>query len=103
VVPKFGFRSARGVVTFFAMLVAAAAAITQPALVIFPALFGYVAFGVLRSVVLGHLERLPERDPMLDTEGDEDEAGAEVREIEYADLTPQHRAHARWRGTGNGE
>jgi CDP-diacylglycerol--serine O-phosphatidyltransferase len=98
-VPKFGFRSVRGVVTFLLMIAAVVGVVTVPALIAFPLFFTYVAFGVGRTLVLGYLEKLPDRDPMLDVEGG-DEAGAELREIDYAQLTPRRRPLMRWRGEG---
>ena len=103
VVPKFGFRSAKGILTFCAMLAAVAAALTIPALFFFPALIAYIAYGVFKSLALGFFERLPERDPMLDEEGG-DEAGAELRDIDYDELTPHRRSwRGRWRRPGRGE
>jgi CDP-diacylglycerol--serine O-phosphatidyltransferase len=90
VVPKFGFRSVQGVMTFIMMIAAVVGAVMVPALIIFPALFAYITFGVVRSLVLGYFDRLPDRDPMLDYDGG-DEAGVELREIDYAQLTPRRR------------
>ncbi len=92
VVPKFGFRSAKGLATLALLVAVIVAALTVPSLFFFPALVGYVAYGVLKAFVLGFFERLPERDPLLDEEGG-DEAGAELREIDYDELSP----HRRWR------
>jgi CDP-diacylglycerol--serine O-phosphatidyltransferase len=87
VVPKFGFRSLRGVLTGVFLLTMVVLAITIPSLFFFPALVGYVAYGILKSVVLGFFERLPDRDPLLDEE-EGDEAGAELRQLDYGELTP---------------
>lgn len=92
-VPKFGFRTARGILTLVALLVMIAAAFTIPALAFFPALLAYVAYGLVKALVLGFFERLPDRD-LLDEGEEGDEAGAELREIEYRELTPHPR---RWR------
>ena len=86
VVPKFGFRSARGILTGLFLLSMIVLAIWIPSIFFFPALVGYVAYGILKAVVLGFFERLPERDPLLDEE-EGDEAGAELRQIDYAELT----------------
>jgi CDP-diacylglycerol--serine O-phosphatidyltransferase len=87
VVPKFGFRNVRGVLTGIAMLVMIVLAIWIPSIFFFPALVGYVAYGVIKAAVLGFFERLPERDPLLDEEAG-DEAGAELRDIDYGELSP---------------
>jgi CDP-diacylglycerol--serine O-phosphatidyltransferase len=90
VVPKFGFRSARGILTGLFLLSMVAMAIVIPAIFFFPALLGYVGYGIAKSVVLGFFERLPDRDPLLDEE-EGDEAGAELREIDYGELSPRSR------------
>jgi CDP-diacylglycerol--serine O-phosphatidyltransferase len=89
VVPKFGFRSARGIVNFVFIMANVIAAITIPALFFFPMSIGYVSYGVLKTLVLGFFERLPDRDPLLDEEPDE--AGAELRDLSYAELSPPRR------------
>jgi hypothetical protein len=87
VVPKFGFRTMKGVLTGIWMLSMIALSITFPAHFFFPFFLTYIAYGIVRATVLGFFERLPERDPLLDEDGDE--AGAEIRDIDYAELTPQ--------------
>jgi CDP-diacylglycerol---serine O-phosphatidyltransferase len=90
VVPKFGFRSVKGIVTLVAFLAGFVAALTIPRLFFFPALFIYVSYGIVKAVVLGLFERLDDDvDPMLDYDDTEpDEAGAELREISYQELNP---------------
>lgn len=97
VVPKFGFRSLRGVLTFVWLVGMVILAITIPALFFFPALMGYVAYGIGKSLVLGFFERLPDRDVLLDEE-EADEAGAELREIDYAELSGPYSERGRQRG-----
>ena len=90
VVPKFGFRNLKGILAlafFFGVLLAT---FTFPALFFFPALLTYVAYGIVKAIVLGFFERLPDRDLLLDTE-EEDEADAELRQIDYNELTPPRR------------
>jgi CDP-diacylglycerol---serine O-phosphatidyltransferase len=90
VVPKFGFRTARGILTGLFLLTMIVLAVTIPALFFFPALIGYVAYGIGKALVLGFFERLPDRDPMLDEE-EGDEAGAELRQIDYGEMSPAGR------------
>ncbi|HUG39881.1 MAG TPA: CDP-diacylglycerol--serine O-phosphatidyltransferase [Longimicrobiales bacterium] len=100
VVPKFGFRSVKGLLAlafFFAVILAT---FTVPSLFYFPALVAYAAYGVLKAVTLGFFERLPDRDMLLDTE-EEDDADAEIRQIDYNELTPPRRLW--WPGTGSEE
>jgi hypothetical protein len=65
-------------------------AITIPSLFFFPAAIGYISYGVGKTLALGFFERLPERDPLLDEE-DWDEAGAELRQIDYGEILPRRR------------
>jgi CDP-diacylglycerol---serine O-phosphatidyltransferase len=90
VVPKFGFRTLKGLLTLATFVGVIIAAVTIPALFFFPALLAYVAYGVLKAVVLGFFERLPDRDLLLDTE-EGDEADAEIRDIDYNQLAPPRR------------
>lgn len=91
VVPKIGFRTRRGLVNSAFILTLLTLAITIPSLYFFPALLCYIVYGILKSVFLGMLDRLPDEvDPMLDEEVP-DEAGAELREIDYHELSPRRR------------
>jgi CDP-diacylglycerol---serine O-phosphatidyltransferase len=89
VVPKFGFRTLRGILTFLFLTTMVTLAVTIPALYFFPAAIGYVSYGLLKALILGFFERLPEHDPLLDEVPDE--AGAELRVIDYAEITPHRR------------
>jgi CDP-diacylglycerol---serine O-phosphatidyltransferase len=86
-VPKVGFRSLRGILTSLFLGASAVAALVVPEYFIFPFLVVYTAQGVLRSFVLGLLERLPEHDPLLDEEADDGQA--EVRELDYGEIAPE--------------
>jgi CDP-diacylglycerol---serine O-phosphatidyltransferase len=101
VMPKFGFRTAKGILTGIFMLAAAVAAVVVPAYFFFPFLVLYVGYGLLKFLVLGFFERLPERDVLLDSDDEEaDEAGAELREIDYEELRPsglRFRRRRSWR------
>ena len=95
VVPKIGFRSRKGLINTAFIFTMIALSVTIPSLYFFPALVGYLTYGILKSVILGTLERLPDDDPMLDEEPDE--AGAELREIDYHELSPRRRLFVRRR------
>ena len=90
VVPKFGFRNFRGFLVFAFLMTMIVMAITIPSLFFFPAAIGYISYGVGKALALGFFERLPERDPLLDEE-DWDEAGAELRQIDYGEILPRRR------------
>lgn len=97
VVPKFGFRSVKGVLTLVWFVIVLVATFTIPRLFFFPVFLAYVAYGILKAVALGFFERLPDRDLLLDSE-EEDEADAELREIDYDELAPPRRLW--WPGRG---
>lgn len=97
VVPKFGFRTLKGILTLASFVVVIVASFTIPSLFWFPFLATYVAYGVLKAVALGFFERLPDRDLLLDDERP-DEADAEMREIDYNELSPPRRLW--WPGLG---
>ncbi|HUF11472.1 MAG TPA: CDP-diacylglycerol--serine O-phosphatidyltransferase [Longimicrobiales bacterium] len=84
VVPKFGIRSFKGLFTLLLMLGSIVAAFTIPSIFFFPMAMLYITYGIAKALVLGFIDRLPERDPLLDEEPG-DEAGAELREIEYGE------------------
>ena len=87
VVPRIGFRTARGLFTTAVMAACLFAVLTAPSSFFFPLLVIYMTAGLIRSVGLGLLERLPERDPLLDEE-DKDEADAELRTLDYGEVAP---------------
>ncbi len=90
VMPKFGFRNFRGFLTFAFLMTMVVLAIAVPRYFFFPAAIGYISYGVIKTLVLGFFERLPDRDPLLDEE-EGDEAGAELRQIDYGEIMPRPR------------
>ncbi|HSJ24341.1 MAG TPA: CDP-diacylglycerol--serine O-phosphatidyltransferase [Longimicrobiales bacterium] len=90
VVPKFGFRTRKGILTAVFLLTMIVLAITIPSYFFFPALLGYIAYGIGKALVLGFFDRLPDEDLLLDEEPG-DEAGAELREMDYRELSPWQR------------
>jgi CDP-diacylglycerol--serine O-phosphatidyltransferase len=86
VVPRLTVRTWGGRLAVLLIVAAIVAAFTAPAYFFFPLAVVYIAFGLLRTVTLGFLERLPERDP-LDDEVDEYDEG-EVRDLDYTDIRP---------------
>jgi CDP-diacylglycerol--serine O-phosphatidyltransferase len=90
VVPRIGFRTARGLLMTAVMAACLFAAVAAPSYFFFPFLVAYTSAGLLRSVGLGLLDRLPDRDPLLDEEDEEekDEADAEIRTLDYGEVAP---------------
>ena len=89
VVPRIGFRSARGLLVTAVMVGCLFAAVAVPSYFFFPFLVVYMLAGLIRSVGLGLLDRLPDRDPLLDEDDDDqDEAEAELRTLDYGEVAP---------------
>jgi len=82
-VPRIGLRSAAGLLNTAFLLACFFAAILVPRYYFFPALLLYAMWGLLKTVLLGLLDRLPGGDPLLDTDEDADEGRAEVRAVDY--------------------
>lgn len=83
-VPRIGFRSARGIGATAFIAACTWGAITFPRQFIFSFLFLYTAWGLVRTVILGLLERLPEQDPLMDDE--QDDGNQEHRSLDYGEL-----------------
>jgi len=90
VVPRISFRTRRGLFNLTWMAAGVLLAITVPRYYFFPALVLYTTWGLVKSLLLGLLDRPPERDPLLDEEEEEDmdDSGAEVRDVDYRDVAP---------------
>jgi CDP-diacylglycerol--serine O-phosphatidyltransferase len=90
VVPRIGFRTTKSLFVTVVMAACAVGALMRPALFLFPFLAMYTLVGLIRSVGLGLLDRLPDRDPLLDEddEDEQDEAGAELRTLDYGEVAP---------------
>ena len=87
-VGKIGLRSARGIRNTVIALAALILALTVPQYYFFTVFLLYITWGLLKSVLIGFLDRLPGGDPLLDEDEDEAEVRAEVRAMDYADLGP---------------
>lgn len=82
VVPRFSLKRPSGIVAIVLATVSIIAAVTVPALFFFPAAVIYIGWGLGRTAVAGFLDRLPDRDPLID----EDEEDQEVRELDYGEF-----------------
>ncbi len=85
-VPKIGLRTPRGIANTIFVLAALFAALSVPRYYFFSALMLYIAWGLVKSVLMGLLDRLPGGDPLLDEEEEMDDR-AEVRTLDYGDLS----------------
>jgi len=87
-VPRIGLRTPKGLANTAFILACIFAAFSVPRYYFFTALLLYIAWGLVKSVLLGLLDRLPGGDPLLDEEeGEADHA--EVRQLDYGDLGPR--------------
>jgi CDP-diacylglycerol--serine O-phosphatidyltransferase len=85
--PRIGFRTRKGLFNTAVVLGGLTLAFTVPRYYFFPVLVLYTGWGLTKALVLGLLDRLPEKDPLLD-EDDEDLSGAELRKVDYRDVAP---------------
>ncbi len=85
-VPRIGLRTPRGLASTAFVLACMFAAILIPQYFFFTFLLLYLAWGLMKSVLLGLLERLPGGDPLLDEE--EDDHPSEARVLDYGALGP---------------
>lgn len=85
-VPKIGLRTPKGIANTVLVLLSLFAALAVPRYFFFTAGLLYITWGLVKSVLLGLLDRLPGGDPLLDEEEDEEDARAEVRRLDYADF-----------------
>lgn len=84
VVPRFGLRTWGGRFALFVAAAALVSAITYPEYFFFPVSMLYIAYGLVRTVIAGFEEKLPDEDPMLDEEPSPDA----VRAMEFEELRP---------------
>ncbi|MEK9500965.1 CDP-diacylglycerol--serine O-phosphatidyltransferase [Gaopeijia maritima] len=99
-VPRIGFRSWKGRLTTAWIATLVVLAVTVPRYYFFTALVLYIVWGLLKTVLLGLLDRLPERDPLLDDPEDDEEDDAyahsrDIRALDYSHLNPEPRRSRR--------
>ncbi|MBI1723506.1 MAG: CDP-diacylglycerol--serine O-phosphatidyltransferase [Gemmatimonadetes bacterium] len=84
VVPKLTFRTWRGLLGIGWMLLVIVAALYFPAYFFFPFGIAFIGSGLVRAAAVGFLDRMPERDPLLDNE----EEGARPTEDDVSPKPP---------------
>jgi len=84
-VPRIGLRTPRGLALTAFVVICIFTAILVPQYFFFTYLLLYIVWGLVKSVLLGLLDRLPGGDPLLD---EEEEEGHEVRVLDYGPLGP---------------
>lgn len=90
-IPRLSVRSFGGRVAIVVVVASVGLLIWNPQLVVFPVGLAYVTYGVVRTVTLGLLDRLPERD-LLSEELAAEEEETETRDLEYEDMRPRRTA-----------
>jgi len=84
--PRVSMRNVSGIIGTALLLAAIVAIFYDPLRFAFPILVSYVAFGLLRTIFFGLMERLPTGDPLMDDEDDEEPDEYSIRrEIEVVD------------------
>lgn len=100
--PKIGLRTPKGITNTVFVLACLFAALSVPRYFLFSLGLLYIVWGLLKSVILGLLDRLPGGDPLLD-EDDEDEDVTEPRTLDYGELNPRARSTPRLEATDSQE
>jgi CDP-diacylglycerol--serine O-phosphatidyltransferase len=90
--PKIGVRSRKGIANTVFVFALLFIALSFPRYYFFTAGILYIAWGLLKSVILGLLDRLPGGDPLLDEEDEDDDGLSEVRSLEYTDFGTKPRS-----------
>lgn len=91
-VPRIGLKTPRGLFNTAFILACLFAALSVPRYYFFTALLLYVAWGLVKSVLLGLLDRLPGGDPLLESD-DEDAGRTEIRDLDYGAFHPAEPRH----------
>ena len=92
--PKIGLRTPKGITNTVLVLACLFAALIVPRHFLFSLGLLYIVWGLLRSVILGLLDRLPGGDPLLDEDDEDEEEWGEVRALDYDELRPPSRGGA---------
>lgn len=95
-VSKISLSTPRGLANTAILLAAVVAAVSVPEYFFFTVLVLYISWGLLKSVVLGFLDRIPSGDPLLDIEEGEVGSHSEVRDLDYGDLVPSGSVHLKF-------
>lgn len=85
VVPRFSMRTWGGRLAFFLAFASIVAAFTVPQYFFFPMSLLYITYGLVRTLMAGFEEKLPDEDPMILEEA----AQEETRELDYEEIRPR--------------
>ena len=99
-VPNINFRSWKGFIGLGLVLGTVAGLLFAPREFFFPALMAYVLWGLLKTVFLGLMDRMPTGDPLFE-ESDEDDADLVMRPVIVGESPGHARRKRRRRGRGD--
>lgn len=85
VVPRFSLRTWGGRLAFFLAFASIVAAFTVPQYFFFPMSILYITYGLVRTLLAGFEEKLPDEDPMIL----EEPAPEESRVLDYEEIRPR--------------
>jgi CDP-diacylglycerol--serine O-phosphatidyltransferase len=91
--PNINFRKPSSIVASLAFLIAVGLVVIDHRRYAFPVLVLYVGYGLLKTFLLGLMDRLPSADPLLDDDADDDFAERQTELAEHP-----HRERRRPRG-----
>jgi len=99
VVPRFSLRTWGGRFAMFLAVASIVSAFTYPQYFFFPMSIVYITYGLIRTVLGGFEEKLPDTDPLIDEEPGENEQ----RPLEYEEIRPRPHSAGEPRGIDNHE
>ena len=96
-VPNLNFRSWRGFIGLAVALAAVAGLVFAREEFVFPALLAYVVWGLLKTVFVGLMDRVPTGDPLFE-EGDDDDINHVMRPVIVGESPGRRKRRRRGRG-----
>jgi CDP-diacylglycerol--serine O-phosphatidyltransferase len=96
-VPNISFRSWKGFIGLALVLGTLAGLLFAPRQFFFPALMAYVVWGLLKTVFVGLMDRLPTGDPLFE-EDDDDDASHAMRPVIVGESPGRRKRRRRGRG-----
>jgi CDP-diacylglycerol--serine O-phosphatidyltransferase len=96
-VPNISFRSWKGFIGLALVLGTLAGLLFAPREFFFPALMAYVVWGLLKTVFVGLMDRVPTGDPLFE-EGDDDDTDHVMRPVIVGESPGRRKRRRRPRG-----
>ncbi len=96
-VPNISFRSWKGYVGLILVVGTVAGLLFAPRQFFFPAMMAYVAWGLLKTALVGFMDRVPTGDPLFE-EGDDDDSDRMMRPVIVGESPGRRKRRRRGRG-----